>query len=263
MKERVLYYKDELNDDFGNIEFNNVVVPDNFNYKRNWWRVFADGFLYWVIIHPILSLACIFNHTHIKGHKNLNEYYKLTKKSKSGGFIYGNHVSNQDAYQLQAYVIWRRRVNIIGLANTLSVPFLRGLVKALGYIPLATTLRGQANMMKALEYYIKDKKEDVLIYPEAHIWPYYTKVRPFVSASFHYPAKFNVPVLPFVTVFKKRLIGKKPKRIIMILPPVAPDPSKDIKENKEYLRDYCYNLMKETAEKESTYEYIKYIKKED
>lgn len=262
-EQRVIYYSDELNDDFGSVTFKHTVVPDDFKYKRNWWRVFSDGFLYWVIVHPILSIVCAINHTRIKGHKNLHEYYKLCKKTKSGGFIYGNHVGNQDGYQIQAYVVWRRRVNVIGLADSLSVPGLRGLMKALGYIPLATTLRGQANMMKALEYYIKDKKEDVLIYPEAHIWPYYTKIRPFGSAAFHYPAKLNVPVLPFVTVFKKKKFHKKPKRIITVLPPTMPLENKDIKENKEYLRNYCYNLMKETAEKESDYEYIKYIKKEE
>ena len=38
--------------------------------------------------------------------------------------------------------------------------------------------------------------------------------------------------------------------------------SVSVNENKEYLRDECYNTMVETAEKYSTYEYIKYIKKE-
>ena len=46
-----------------------------------------------------------------------------------------------------------------------------------------------------------NKNEVILIYPEAHIWPYYTKIRNFKDVSFTYPAEFNKPVVPAVTVF--------------------------------------------------------------
>ena len=61
-------------------------------------------------------------------------------------------------------------------------------------------------IFNAIDQIVADKKT-ILIYPEAHIWPYYTKIRPFPSTSFRYPIKFNVPSFSITTTYQK--VGKR------------------------------------------------------
>ena len=74
----------------------------------------------------------------------------------------------------------------------------------------------------ALDYHI-NKRHRVLIYPEAHIWPYYNDIRHFKSVSFKYPVNQNVPIFTATTTFKQRKGNKKPKPIIYIDGPFYPD----------------------------------------
>ena len=65
------------------------------------------------------------------------------------------------------------------------------------------------------------------------------------------------------TCYQKRKIGSFPKTVTFIDGPFYPDESLPMAERKKVLRDQCYNAMKDRAEKNSTYEYIAYRKKED
>ena len=102
----------------------------------------------------------------------------------------------------------------------------------------------------------------VLIYPEAHIWPYYTAIRPFKSTSFRYPIKFQVPSFCYTTTYQRQGKKKKPKMVIYVDGPFYPNKDLlDIKEQQEDLRNQVYNCMVERS-KNSNFQYIEYIKKE-
>ena len=133
-----------------------------------------------------------------------------------------------------------------------------------GYLPLPLKgdLKNMIRMQEAFEFYIK-KKQHILIFPEAHIWPYYTHVRPFKDGSFLYPAKCNAPVLPIVTTWRKSKFCKKPKQTLYILEPIFPKESLSINENKAYLHDETLKAMIEASNNVNQYEYVKYVKAED
>ena len=116
-------------------------------------------------------------------------------------------------------------------------------------------------MINCLDSVIR-KKNVVTIYPEAHIWPYYTKIREFSEGSFIYPVKFNAPVFAVTNCYKKRLIGKKPRIVSYVDGPFYPSKDLSRKEAMIELKDKVYNAMVERSEKESNYEYITYIKNE-
>ncbi len=261
-KQRVYYYSDELNDDFGNVTFKEkYILPNDYNYKRNWIQQIFGPIIFWGLCHTILTGYCIFNGTKVKGRENVKAFYKVCKEMDTGGFIYGNHTANQDAFDIQALVIRRKMVNVIANPDMLSSKFLGAIVKMLGLIPLATSVKGQANMMKGMEYYLKKKKQSIIIYPEAHIWPYYTKIRPLRVATLHYPAKFNTPILPVVTCYRKpRRKNGKPKRTLIVGKPIAPLKDKSSIENKKYLWEELTKQMNEISSSFPQYEYIKYIK---
>ena len=116
------------------------------------------------------------------------------------------------------------------------------------------------NFLQSIEEKI-EKKYSVTIYPEAHIWPYYTKIRPFKSVSFRYPVEMNKPVFCITNTYKRRgKHGSKVQIVSYIDGPFYPDMSlTSIKEQKEELRNRVYECMVERS-KNSNIEVIKYIK---
>lgn len=257
-KTRTIYWSDERNDDFDEVGLSRPGVPENFNYVRKGFftTVFA-GFLYHGIAKPILGIYCLF-----KGIKWKNKKYLKELKGR-GAFFYSNHTAITDVFKLQCLVFFfGRRINILGYSDTLSMgKIVPKLAWWLGYlpVPLKGDIKNLIALGNACEHYVK-KGQYVLIYPEAHIWPYYTKIRNFSGGSFIYPSKSNAPIVPVVTTWRKPLIGKKPKQTIYFGHPIFPKEGVSEMENKEYLHSECLKSMQELADSVPQYEYIQYVK---
>lgn len=257
MKNRVIYYKDELHDDFKEIGLKRPPLKENYKFKReNWFNNLLSNFLYYCIAKPVFYIFNFFS-----GVKYHNVKY-LKQFKKEGLFIYANHTSFYDVYTIQACVVKGKRTNIVGYSDTTSLPIVKHIARALGYLPLPSDFNNIKRFQEALEFYIKDKKQNILIFPEAHIRPYYTKIRHFESASFHYPAKLMAPVIPIVTTYRKRRFLKKPGMDIRVGKVIYPKENLTLRENKIYLAEECYKQMVEIANSVPQYEYIKYIKQE-
>lgn len=267
IKERTYYYKDELNDDFGNIDVKRSDIPESYKYIRTFpFSLFANIF-YWGILFPFLTIYLVLiRRVKVIGKENIKKYKKLVKKYHKGGFIYSNHTSNEDAFDRQV-MITKRRTNITANSNILSSKFLTLICKGGGFIPVGPSLSSSKKLMEAISYYSLKKKQDLVIFPEAHIWPFYTGIREFKSSSFHYPAKLFAPVLPVVTIYpydeKRERKNKKPKKAYVVIEPIMPKEEYSIKENKIYLHEYTLNSMKEVCSTYKQSEYIKYIKISD
>ena len=89
-----------------------------------------------------------------------------------------------------------------------------------------------------------------MIYPEAHVWPYYTKIRPFISASFKYPTKLDAPSFSMTTTYQKRKRGKRPKMVVYIDGPFSGSDSRELCE--------AVKAKMEERSKLSNNEYIEY-----
>ena len=252
-KSKTIYWSDELNDDFDEVGLKRPPVPKNYRYLR---KLHVLGWIfYYLIAKPLLSIYCFFHGIRVEGKENLKPL------KKTGYFLYANHVAISDVFKFSAYAIPTKRVNIIGYSDILSVKGVGGLVKSLGYLPIPDDIDNLKKLKEAI-FKLVNKKEIILIYPEAHIWPYYTKIRNFKDVSFIYPAESNKPVLPAVTIWRGKE-GKKPKQTIVFCKPVYPDPSLTPLENKKMLHDQCLLEMIDASNRYKQVEYIKYIKKED
>jgi len=115
------------------------------------------------------------------------------------------------------------------------------------------------NFLNYIEYRT-NKKNSITIYPEAHIWPYYTKIRPFKSVSFKYPVKLNKPVFCITNTYQKRN-NNKVQIVSYIDGPFYRNESLQLKEAQEELRNRIYNTMVERS-KNNNVEVILYKKKE-
>ena len=258
-KTLTIYWSDELTDDFDERGLERPKIPEGYVYKRSWLSSFLGGILYHLLAKPFLGLYCVFKGIKIVGKK------KLKALKGQGAFLYANHVAVTDVFKLQTRVFFfHRRINILGFPDALTIPVAKHLVKAMGLLPVPDNgdVKHLIELGETAEYYVQKKKQHVLIFPEAHIWPYYTHIRSFKSGSFIYPAKINAPVVPIVTTWRKPKIGKKPKQTVYIGQPIFPREDLTVQENKEYLHEECLKAMRQIAEGVPQYEYIKYIKVE-
>jgi len=116
-------------------------------------------------------------------------------------------------------------------------------------------------MLDCIEERIKQGKA-IMIYPEAHIWPYYTGIRPFSSTSFIYATRTGAPMFVLTNCYQKRRFFKKPKILTFVDGPFYPNPSLSQTEAAKELRNIAYDTMCERAKENSTYQYVRYVKKE-
>ena len=261
-KTKTIYWKDELNDDFNRLDGikESPDLKKNYHYiHKNPFRIIWDGFLYYVIAKPILGGYCLFHGIRWKNKKNLK------RLRGRGAFLYANHVAISDVFKFQSFIIHLTKVNIVGLSDASSIPVARTIVKSFGYLPIPHP-NDNANMLglkKAVEHLVKKRREYILIYPEAHIWPYYTKIRDFKNVSFYYPAQCLAPVVPVVTTWRHVWYSKKPRQTVIFGRPIYPDKNATINENRDYLAEECKKQMIHLASSVKQVEYIKYIKVED
>ena len=259
MKPRTYRYKDEIADDFAGTNIKTKPTPPDWKYvHRNPVWLFFEFIVYRLIVQPFAYVASKVRY----GTRIRNK--KVLKAAKGKGiFIYGNHaLVSGDAFH-QSMAAYPRKGFVLTNPDATSLPMLRNFVAMLGAMPLPEGVTGYRNFLAAMKHRIATKKA-VVIFPEAHIWPYYTKVRPFKSDSFLYPvtvAEGKAPVFAMTTVFKKRRVRTLPKCIVYLDGPFFADTSLPVAEARQKLRDEVYEKMCERV-KESDYDRVTYIKEE-
>lgn len=156
------------------------------------------------------------------------------------------------------FILGRRgRSYIVVGPDALSIPLIHNLVQMLGAIPLGGTLERSREMARCVHRKISEGNL-VTIYPEAHIWPFYTSIRPLKEASFGYPARDGAPVYTMTSCYQKRRFGPIPKVETYIDGPFYPDETLPLPQRKRALRDLCQQAMEERAAEHSLYTYYEY-----
>lgn len=254
MKERkIYYYSDEVNDDFAGTNITRKPLPEDYEYlNKGFWLKLRRGIVYYCIIRPFTFVYNkLIKSVSYVGKKKLKGY------KKSGAFMYGNHTSMViDAFN-PSYIAYPRPADVIINADAMSIKGIRWLLKSIGGFPIPEGFHAMAKFTASVKEAI-DKRHWVAIYPEAHIWPYYTKIRPFSAVSFGYPVKCDAPVFSYTMIYKKRKHSRYPKRVVYIDGPFLPDKSLPTKVAAQKLRDEVYSAMCERA-KLSTCEFIQYV----
>lgn len=254
-KRKIIYYNDELNDEFSLTTITPKVIDKNYKYENNhWYKKITKLFWYRIIFTPIAYL-----YTKIKFHHQIVNKKVLKEYKKNGYFMYGNHTQDIGDAFIFNMLNCPKTDYVIVHPNNVSMPLLGRITPTLGALPLPSDKVAYKNFIKAIENKIKNN-DVVVIYPEAHIWPYYTKIRPFLDKSFHYPISLNVPCFCFTNTYQKRKHSKKPKIVTYVDGPFFPDLSLPLKDAKKKLRDEVYQTMCERS-KQSNICVIKYVKK--
>lgn len=208
--------------------------------------------LYYAIALPLVTLYIkVVNKTRFVNRKALRQI-------KGGFFLYGNHTHWSDAFLPHAAAAGKRTYIIAG-ADAVSIKGIRNIVQMVGGIPIPTQIKALRQFYDA----VKQRSAEgacIAVYPEAHIWPYYTGIRPFPATSFAYPAEFGVPVVAMVTVFRKKK-DKKPARTVIFSDPIYAEPGMHAREAQQYFHRRVYDFMQENVSEPDNYAYVRYEKK--
>lgn len=246
------YYSNETSDDVVDFKITPIKIDKNYKYvhKNIFYRLWS--FLtYRLIATPIAWCHYkLFKRTKFINKKVL----KLAKKN--GFFVYANHTQQFGDAFCPTLICFPKKPGVVVNPANVSNGLIGKLTRMWGALPLPDTLDATKNFYSAIEHTL-NQNNPVVIYPEAHLWPYYTKIRPFSNLSFRYPVKYDKPVFTFTTVYKLKKLGKKPKVEIHIDGPFFVDKTLPTKEAQEKLRNDCYNAMVERS-KLSDYEYVTY-----
>lgn len=252
---QVVYYSDE-NDEIVDFKEKSIKIDEKYKYVHNnpfhrmwtWitYRLFATPYAF--VTFKIFKK--------VKFHNT-----KILKKYKKGGyFIYANHTNQFCDGFCPALICFPKKPHVIVNSANVSIPVVGRLTRMWGALPLPDNLQATKNFYSSVEH-VLNKNNPILVYPEAHLWPYYTKIRTFSTTSFRYPVKFNKPVFTFTTVYKLKKTGKKPKIEIYVDGPFFPNKNLTEKEQQQELRDVVFNKLNQRASL-SNYEFVEYKQKE-
>lgn len=250
-----IYYNDELNDEFSGVKRNPIKIDKNFKYiNKNIFYRFFRFIVYRLIMTPVAYLYPKFKFDIKYKNKKILKPFK-----KCGYFLYGNHTQiPSDAY-IPNMISFPKDSYVVVASENVALKGTKTFMMMNGALPIPSDLGAMKHFYNALETYLK-KNKAIVIYPEAHIWPFYTGIRPFKSVSFTYPIKYNDPSFAFTVTYQKRKFRKLPRITVYLDGPFYPNKELMLNEQKQDLRDQIYNKMVERS-KLSTYEYIQYIKR--
>jgi len=254
-KEKVIRFTDEQNDDFAGTNIKRRALGKGFRYihKNVFFRVF-EFVLYFIVAAPLVYLL-----QKLYSHQKFVNRGAFKKAKDTGYFIYSNHTQLLNDAYIGPMATYPKKCFIITGPDTTSICGIRAIVQALGAIPLAGNYHEAKEMLACLAERI-GQKNAVMIYPEAHIWPYYTKIRKFPYTSFKYATSLGVPIFVLTNCYQKRRFFKKPKILTFVDGPFYPDPALGETEAAKQLHQIAYETMCRRAEEHSTYEYIRYVK---
>ena len=243
-------YKD-YTDDVVKVAEQDFRLPEDYAWVRTdvWYRV--RSFLLYGIIRGVSWVHCrLVLGVHFHGRRALN-------RVKGGLLLVGNHTQEiGDAFIPVLANRWRRINTIISPAN-LKVPVLGPLLRMIGGLAIPDGIRQLGRFGEAIAFRAR-QGHCIVVYPEAHVWPYYTKLRPFPSTSFRYAVENSLPVFTMTTTYTRRRLGNRPRidvwldQVNMEMNEYANDRAK-----REALCDAARRQMQQRCSL-SSYEYCKY-----
>lgn len=250
---KTIYYQSLTEDEFSTMKIKTPNIDGNYRYLRE--GIF--GKLLSFLSLNVVAKPLAFLYLRLKfGHRIIGRE-KLKPFRRQSVFLYGNHTQIIGDALIPAFIVRPRYFKVIVHQNNTAIPFIGRFVPYLGGLPLPGDFKATRNFLKSIEASVR-KNKPIFIYPEAHLWPYYTRIRPFSDASFRYPYRYRTPVFCFTNTYHATKNPNKVRIITYVDGPFFADMSLDEPSAKKKLRDQIYHQMEERA-KTSDKEMIHYV----
>lgn len=174
-----------------------------------------------------------------------------------GIFLFANHTQEFGDVVIPALAVRPQRIYTIASTANLGIPVIGKLLPAIGILPIPEGIDRTRDFMEAVRTRSR-QGHCVVVYPEAHVWPYYTGVRPFPATSFRFPVEAEAPCFAMTTTYQKRRFGRRPKVTVYLDGPFFPEPGlTGRKAKQENLRAQIHACMVRRSA-QSNCQYIRY-----
>ncbi|MEY8258043.1 lysophospholipid acyltransferase family protein [Erysipelotrichaceae bacterium 66-17] len=206
-----------------------------------------------MLYKPFYGWACLYIR-HILHTTIVNK--QLLDKEKRGFFLYINHTQVIGDPFLASQLVTKKRAYVIASPSNLSVPLIGRLLPMLGALPVPDNLDQMRMFRKAIEEHI-GQGDCIVVFPEAHVWPYYTKLRPFQNGAFQFPVDTNAPAYCAVVTYQENK-----HRTVYIDGPFEPDSTLPRIKKRKKLAEEVFERMNELTA-HNTVEYVQYIQRKE
>ena len=135
---KVIYYEDELNDEFSEAKITPKKIDENYKYihKNVIWNACA------FLLQNIISLPIKYLYAKIKFRTKTIGKEKLKPYKKQGYFIYGNHTQEVLDPFIPTLGNFPRKCHIVAHPDNVSIPILGNLFKSKDLIIISIGLLG-------------------------------------------------------------------------------------------------------------------------
>lgn len=188
------------------------------------------------------------------------ENRNVLRKIDTGAVIFCNHTQPIGDALAPLVLAFPRRAFVVASPANLGIPLLGKMLPLLGALPVPSTIAGMKRFRAAVAKRL-DEGAFVFVYPEAHVWPWYTGIRPLPDASFAFAIDNNVPAYCLTSTYQARRFRAKP-RLTAIVDGPFDMPEHSRKKARSALRDEIEGCMRRRAAERSTCSYVVY-KQED
>lgn len=250
---RAVRYYESFTDDFEASNKAPIDFHKSYVYIK---RSFGHRFLSF-ICHNVIAPPIAFFYSRVILRERIIGKRKL--RIRGGKILYLNHTEPVgDAFCPHTYVFPQMTYTVVSPDN-FALPVLGKIIGYLGAIPTPTDIKSSRAFSECLRTRLESGAA-IAVFPEAHVWHYYTGIRPMDKGAFALPDKFSVPAFSVTRVYKKsRLFGYR--RLIYVDGPFYADKSLSRADALEALKREITDAMCLRAE-QSNVEIIKYVRKD-
>lgn len=234
-KHHTIYYN-STTDDVVKSKKQDFILPDDYQIIKHTplnylIRFLASGFAY-LFTYGVM-------HVKVIGRD------KLSKYKDEGYFVYGNHTQMvNDVFMPLTLFGWKNYYAIANQANW-GIPVIGKTLLPYGGLSVGKNIKQAIKLLKAVKTLTKENAH-IVIYPEAHVWPYYTGIRLFPETSFNFPVQADKASFVMTTTYQKCKFGKHPNITVYIDGPFFPDSTLTKKEQQKKLSHKFKNIIAQT-----------------
>ncbi len=247
-----VYYRDPLNDEFSGITRPPIPVGRDFPFLRE-GRLYRLGKFF---VYRVLATPVAFLYLKLKFGLKIEGREKLRAYRDTGYFLFGNHTQAPGDGLLAAMLPFPKEIQVLVHPDNIALKGTRTVMMMLGALPIPNELSGFAGFQEAIRYHLV-KKRCVVVFPEAHIWPYATCIRPFPAVSFRYPVQYDAPSFCFTVTYRRGRFTGKPRMVATIDGPFFGRGEK-LKDRQQDLRDQIFDTMTRRAGDPENVAFVRY-----
>lgn len=251
-REKMRFYSG-FDEDFSETANQAFTLPEGYRFVRtDLGSRLLSGLIYGAALAFSAVYCRLVLHMRVKGNACL-------RGAHDGFFIYGNHTQPFGDVFIPALCVFPRRIYTVVSPANYGIPVIGKLLPFLGALPLIPSVHGYRELLRAMEQRLR-AGHPIVLYPEAHVWEYYTGIRPFSEVAFGYPVKFDKPVFAMTTTYQKSKWFRRPRMTVWLDGPFV-GKGENAKQKAASLHDAVYHTMLKRS-KSSSCAYIRYLPKE-